>query len=60
VVRILIEEIIADVDEDNGQVILLVHWAGGRHSEICAKRRRPGQHQLRAARGATRENTRRI
>ena len=46
VVRILIEEIIADVDEDNGQVILLVHWAGGRHSEIRAKRRRPGQRRL--------------
>jgi len=49
VVRILVEEIIADVDLENGQVILLVHWAGGRHSEIRAKRRRPDEHRLKTS-----------
>jgi len=46
IVRILIEEIIADVDLESGQVVLLVHWAGGRHSEVRAKRRRPDEHRL--------------
>jgi hypothetical protein len=50
VVRILVEEIIADVDLENGQGILLVHWAGGRHSEIRAKRRRPDEHRLKTSR----------
>lgn len=46
IARILIEEIIADVDLDKGRVILLIHWTGGRHSEVHAKRRRQGQHRL--------------
>lgn len=46
IVQILIEEIMVDVDLDEGQVILLIHWAGGRHSEVRAKRRRRGQHRL--------------
>jgi len=53
IVRILIEEIIADVDPENAQVILLVHWAGGRHSEIRAKRRRLGEHRLTTSLEAT-------
>jgi DNA invertase Pin-like site-specific DNA recombinase len=46
IARVLIEEIMVDIDEDKGQVLLLVHWAGGRHSEVCAKRRRQGEHRL--------------
>jgi DNA invertase Pin-like site-specific DNA recombinase len=46
IVRILIEEILVDVDLEEGQVILLIHWTGGRHSEVRAKRRRQGQHRL--------------
>lgn len=46
IVRILIEEIVVDVDLAEGKVLLLIHWAGGSHSEVVAKRRRLGQHRL--------------
>jgi hypothetical protein len=29
-----VEEIIADVDEAAGEIVLLIHWTGGRHSEL--------------------------
>lgn len=38
IVRILVREIIADVDEKSREVVLLIHWAGGRHSELRAKK----------------------
>ena len=38
IVRILIREIIADVDEKSREVVLVVHWAGGRHSERRLKK----------------------
>jgi hypothetical protein len=43
-VRILIEEIVADIDEQRREVILLIHWAGGRHSELRVKKKATGQH----------------
>jgi hypothetical protein len=30
IVRILIREIVADVDEKSREVVLVIHWAGGR------------------------------
>jgi len=45
IMRILIEEIIADVDESNREVVLVIHWAGGRHSELRLKKRETGQHR---------------
>ena len=45
IMRILIEEIIADVDESNRETVLLIHWAGGRHSELRLKKREMGQHR---------------
>src|SRR5436853_3525562 len=33
IVRILVEEIVADVDEATTEIVLLIHWTGGRHSE---------------------------
>jgi DNA invertase Pin-like site-specific DNA recombinase len=44
IVRILVHEIVADVDESNHEVVLLIHWAGGRHSELRVKKNRTGQH----------------
>ncbi len=44
-VRILIEEIIADVDEKNSEIILVFHWAGGRHSELRVKKNETGKHR---------------
>jgi hypothetical protein len=45
IVRILIEEIVADVEEESREVVLLIHWAGGRHSELRVKKRKAGQHR---------------
>jgi len=40
IVRILVQEIVVAVDHSAGEVILTVHWAGGRHSEVRIARRR--------------------
>jgi DNA invertase Pin-like site-specific DNA recombinase len=45
IVRILIQEIIADVDENNREIVLLIHWAGGRHSELRVKKNENGKHR---------------
>jgi DNA invertase Pin-like site-specific DNA recombinase len=44
IVRILIEEIIADVDDAVSEIVLLIHWAGGRHSELRMKKNLTGRH----------------
>ncbi len=44
IVRILVNEIVADVDEQRREVVLLIHWAGGRHSELKVKKKATGQH----------------
>ncbi|HZQ54115.1 MAG TPA: recombinase family protein [Bryobacteraceae bacterium] len=43
IVRILIEEIVADVDEKHREVVLLIHWTG-RHSQLKVKKKATGQH----------------
>jgi DNA invertase Pin-like site-specific DNA recombinase len=43
IVRALIEEVIADVDAEAGEVILVIHWRGGVHTELRLPRRRRGQ-----------------
>jgi len=44
IVRILIEEIIADVDDTASEIVLLIHWTGGRHSELRMKKNLTGRH----------------
>jgi DNA invertase Pin-like site-specific DNA recombinase len=45
IVRILIREIVADIDEKNREIVLLIHWAGGRHSELRVKKSDTGKHR---------------
>jgi len=45
IVRILMQEIVADVDETNQEMVLLIHWAGGRHSELRLKKSQTGKHR---------------
>jgi hypothetical protein len=45
IVRILIQEIVADIDETCQEVVLLIHWAGGRHSELRVKKSETGKHR---------------
>jgi DNA invertase Pin-like site-specific DNA recombinase len=43
IVRTLIQEVIADVDTQAGEIILVIHWRGGVHTELRLPRRRRGQ-----------------
>jgi hypothetical protein len=39
----VIHEVIADIDTDAAEIVLLIHWVGGVHTEIRLPRRRRGQ-----------------
>jgi DNA invertase Pin-like site-specific DNA recombinase len=43
VVRILIQEILVDVDEPKNVVRFVIHWSGGRHSELEVEKNRSGR-----------------
>jgi hypothetical protein len=43
IVRTVIQEVIADIDDEASEVVLLIHWMGGVHTELRVKRRRPGE-----------------
>lgn len=43
-VRALITEIIADVDTAAGEIVLVIHWKGGQHSELRVKKPKTGEH----------------
>jgi hypothetical protein len=40
IVRVLIEHVLADVDEATDESVLWLHWTGGHHTELRAPRRR--------------------
>jgi DNA invertase Pin-like site-specific DNA recombinase len=44
ITRILIHEIVANVDEQAQEVVLVIHWVGGRHSELRVAKLRTGHH----------------
>jgi DNA invertase Pin-like site-specific DNA recombinase len=43
IVRAVIQEVIADIDAAAGEIVLLIHWMGGVHTELRLPRRRRGQ-----------------
>jgi DNA invertase Pin-like site-specific DNA recombinase len=43
IVRTLIHEVVADIDRASGEVVLVIHWKGGVHTELRLPRRRRGQ-----------------
>jgi hypothetical protein len=43
-VRTLITEIIADVDTVAGEIVLVIHWKGGQHSELRLRKPSTGEH----------------
>ena len=43
IVRALIREVVADVDADASEVVLMIHWHGGVHSELRVPRRKRGK-----------------
>jgi DNA invertase Pin-like site-specific DNA recombinase len=40
IARILIKEVIVDVDETRREAVIVVHWTGGRHTELRVPRNR--------------------
>ena len=44
ITRILIEEIVADVDENTNEIVLIIHWTGGQHSELRITKNKIGHH----------------
>jgi hypothetical protein len=43
IVRSLIHEVVVDIDSAAAEVVLVVHWIGGVHTELRVPRRRRGQ-----------------
>jgi hypothetical protein len=43
-VRALIADIVADVDEKGREIILTIHWHGGQHSQLRVRKPRTGEH----------------
>jgi hypothetical protein len=43
IVRTVIHELIADIGTDAAEIVLLIHWVGGVHTEIRLPRQRRGQ-----------------
>jgi hypothetical protein len=44
IARILIKEVILDLDDNANQTIVTIHWAGGRHTELRVARVRTGRY----------------
>jgi hypothetical protein len=42
-VRTVIHELVADIDDEASEIVLLIHWMGGVHIELRLPRRRRGQ-----------------
>ncbi|MGO7672975.1 recombinase family protein [Rhizobium ruizarguesonis] len=43
IVRTLINEVIADLDDGTSEIVLVIHWVGGVHTELRLPKRRRGQ-----------------
>jgi hypothetical protein len=43
-VRTLVQEIVVDVDHESREVVLVIHWRGGHHSELRVRKPRSGEH----------------
>jgi excisionase family DNA binding protein len=50
--RALIAEIIADVDEATREVVLTIHWRGGQHSQLRVRKPNTGEHGCRTPEAA--------
>ncbi|NGO56288.1 hypothetical protein G6N73_36050, partial [Mesorhizobium camelthorni] len=43
IVRTVIHEVVADIDDAAAEIVLLIHWIGGVHTELRLPKRRRGQ-----------------
>jgi len=47
--RSLVRDIVVDVDDEAREVILVIHWHGGQHSELHVAKPRSGEHGCRTS-----------
>ena len=40
--RVLVQEVVVEHDSETNEVVALIHWTGGRHSEVRVSKRRSG------------------
>jgi hypothetical protein len=45
--RALVKEIIADIDDETREIVLTIHWQGGQHSQVRIAKPRSGEHGCR-------------
>ncbi|MFD0614622.1 hypothetical protein ACFQZO_31180 [Bradyrhizobium sp. GCM10027634] len=50
IVRTLIHEVVADIDDAASEIVLVVHWVGGVHSEIRLPKREQARYEATRAR----------
>ena len=43
IVRTVIHEVVADIDDKSSEIVLLIHWKGGVHTDLRLPKRRRGQ-----------------
>jgi hypothetical protein len=43
IVRTLIQEVVADIDDTTSEIVIIVRWSGGVYSELRLPKRRRGQ-----------------
>lgn len=43
IVRTVIQEVVADIDDEASEIVLLIHWIGGADTELRLPKRRRGQ-----------------
>lgn len=43
IVRTVIQEVLADIDDEESEIVLLIHWIGSAHTELRLPKRRRGQ-----------------
>ena len=49
IVRSLIHEVVVDVDTTTSEIVLVIHWKGGVHTEVRVPRRRRGENSTHTA-----------
>lgn len=45
----LIKNIVADIDDSTGEIVPVVHWKGGRHTELRVMKPKSGEHNSRTS-----------
>jgi hypothetical protein len=43
-VRAMVNEITVDIEEQSREIVLIIHWKGGQHSELRLRKPRTGEH----------------